>query len=385
MDADLDDLVRLTVAAIADAKNDGDVYDALLASGVEAELADRLTTVVPIAFGRSFLERRGAKLEPYYVVHRRGVPDEERPLVGEPVYERALHLARNESFEAYARCVEWSAEVGVALSLPKTEPATQRFEGASFSPPVQAKHGDPRTLWERLRGAVPKTPEVAIPSDFYGATELLRLTLVEHGLKVEAKRDGFQVGDVHWSAFVYPHQVSAKHANLQLDVRVRSPRLGERRIVESTGGFEATARDAVKDAFHKFLRGSLHPLLHVFHPGACADEDDDDRKEMGHGSFRAAMGNATFTFYERRQDLDFGPLIDEMEDALFAEPLQKEIHWVRLWAFRAPQLTVNEALLDNEPCPRLEAALAKWPLEPEPKGASVRLFLVMVPSGDRDA
>ena len=59
MDADLDDLVRLTVAAIADAKNDGDVYDALLASGVEAELADRLTTVVPIAFGRSFLERRG--------------------------------------------------------------------------------------------------------------------------------------------------------------------------------------------------------------------------------------------------------------------------------------------------------------------------------------
>jgi hypothetical protein len=156
MDADVDDLVRLTVAAIADAKDDGDVYDALLASGVAAELADRLTTVVPIAFGRSFLERCGAKLEPYYVVYRRGVPDEERPLVGEPIYERALHLARNESFEAYTRCVEWSGEVGAALSLPKKEPSTKRFEGARFSPPVQAKHGDPRTLWERLAGRCPR-------------------------------------------------------------------------------------------------------------------------------------------------------------------------------------------------------------------------------------
>lgn len=380
MDADLDDLVRLTVAAIADAQDDGDVYDALVASGVEAELADRLTTVVPIAFGRSFLERGGAKLEPYYVVYRRGVPDEERPLVGEPIYERALDLARYESFEAYTRCVEWSGEVGAALALPKKEPPSRRFEGAQFSPPVQPKHGDPRTFWERVRGAAPKTPEVVIPSDLYGAHALLRMALVEHGLNVEARDDGFQVGDVHWSAFVYPHQVSASRANLQLDVRVRSPRLGARRIVESTGGFESTAKEAVKHAFHAFLRGSLHPLLHVFHPHACTHEQDWQSMGEGDSSFRVAMGNATLSFHERRQDLDYGPLIDALEAALFAEPLSSEIHWVRLWAFRAPQLIVNEALLDNEPCPRLEAALSTWPLEAEPKGASVRLFFVLVPS-----
>lgn len=380
-EADVDDLVRLTVAAIAQAKDDGDVYDALVASGVEPELADRLTTVIPIAFGRSFLERGGAVLEPHYLVTRRGAPDEQRPLVGEPIFERALHLARTESFAHHARCVEWSSEVKVAMQLPMQQPATRRFEGARFSAPVQARDDDPRTLWGRLRGAVPKTPDPAIPSDLYGATELLRLTLVEHGLSVQARNEGWQAGDVHWSAFVYPHQVSAKRANLQLDVRVRSPRLGERRIMESTGGYEASARAAVKDAFHKFLRGSLHPLLHVFHPGVCQHDDEWQQMGVGERSFRVAMGNALFSFHERQQELDFGPLIDEVEEALFSEPPSREIHWVRLFAFRAPKLTVNEALLDDEPCPRLEVALSSWPLEPEPKGASVRLFFVLVPDG----
>ncbi|MEX1363037.1 MAG: hypothetical protein AB1Z98_07920 [Nannocystaceae bacterium] len=42
--------------------------------GLSEETAARLTTLVPLAFGRGWLDKRGAQLAPHNVVYCKGLP-----------------------------------------------------------------------------------------------------------------------------------------------------------------------------------------------------------------------------------------------------------------------------------------------------------------------
>jgi hypothetical protein len=65
-----------------------------------------------------------------------------------------------------------------------------------------------------------------------------------------------------------------------------------------------------------------------------------------------------------------GPLLDQLLQALRAEPLSRKVHWLRLFiAYNHGQLQANEVLLDSE-APVSEERVA------------VRIFGLLVPDND---
>lgn len=376
MEEDIDDVVRLTIAAIATAESDVDVHDALRAQGLSDEVAARATTLVPLAFGRQWLEERGARLPTDYVVHRPGLRDEVRPLENEVIYRRARALSASEHFAAAERCVAWSAEANAALGM---SPPPRDLSRVTFSPLVQVRGDDPRPLLRRVLREAPVSKELDVPSDPLSVRSSIERMLGAHGVEMIGRTPGAP----RWTARIYPHALSAKSARLQLDVRVRSARLGERVLIESCGASAPTAPLATRQALDSFMRSSLHPLLSALHDHEDAEHQvERERWTSGAERFEAHIGRALWKYWGEREDVDLSPLLDEVRDVLLEQPLGREIHWLRLYAFRGPAFTCNEALLDNERCERLEAALANWPLTAQRGPIQVRLFLVLVPADD---
>lgn len=338
--------VGIAVALAHPQASDRDLVEALLATGVEPGLAERLALWLPLAFGRVLLD---------------GVTIPASPLDEDPVFVAASRRARRANRAEVERLGLRSAEV-LAVNAALCDGA--QLNDLVLSPPA---HGP----LPPLDGGVP-SPESA----FAGFVEA-------HGHAVVREEDGYRAGDLRFGARVFP-RVSGAGARAQVDFWVAHPALAAPVLLESYAGAGQSWRDALGQAVRKFERGSVHVLLDALvRRGDCADQVTWERWENPTGPFDACMGGI-LTLYGEDRPWAPGPLIDALMGAAATQPWARQVHALRVYVARAPASQgIDEVLLDNEPW---EEGLAVVRAHPFPEGTQLwgwRWFVMFVPTEAR--
>jgi hypothetical protein len=149
--------------------------------------------------------------------------------------------------------------------------------------------------------------------------------------------------------------------------------LDEDRQIELS--YAGTGDDPCRDALDRFARSDLPVLL-----AACWYATDDRKLdlaqwEIGLRQWDAFIGHVTV----EGADIDAPPgAVPALADALKNEPLAPHLHWIRLFLRReADGSLASEVLLDNEPWPAGDRALASlaWPAHAQAYG--IRALIVL--------
>jgi hypothetical protein len=312
----------------------------LVAGGFPRGLASRAVVFLPLAFGRRLL-RGLIKLPETFVAD-----GHERPLASEPLFVRAERLAAEAGRESIQRIGLHSAEIRVVNQLN----ADVKLEDAVLAPPHVWFHG---------------------PTD--GATStasMLAAFLAGHGSSLACE------------ARVFPYELRPTVAFAQIDIVVSAPALEGRQVVDSFGCYESTIAEAQKSVIHRFVEGSLHPLL------ATLEEERHGGDQVDWetwGDFRVCMGRLLLQWSDEvdADRIDFAAYLDELKARLLSANLSRQVHWYRTFVFVGKDgVTGHDALLDNDLWPPGVDAVTGWPW-PRPRGEqpyALRHFLVLVPN-----
>jgi hypothetical protein len=175
---------------------------------------------------------------------------------------------------------------------------------------------------------------------------------------------------------------------LQLDIRLRSPRLlGRRTLVESFSEAGSSLEDAIQKTFYSFSLASLHVILSAFVERKLgAGETDWEQWSSARRAWDICLGPLTPKTMglpapgkPLLEDLDFETFLKALRDA-FLKEASPRLHWLRV--FRGSlhgKCMAREVLLDNSPWKTGEAILdgSLWPAEPD--FYSIRHFMVALP------
>lgn len=332
----------------AEPPSDDEVWARLTGSGVEPWLAERLLAFLPMAYARRMLSDVSF---PDALV----MPSGRLSLSAEPVFAAALSRAERADRGEFERIALRSSEVNAVnnalnagsklsdLMLAETRLAIDLH-------PVQP--GD---------GGVPSPRAV-----FLGL-------LQGHGVVLG--------GETRADAKLFVHPSRPGSVMVQVDFAVSHPALAAPWLVESLAGYGTTWRDAISTAVHKFESGSLHPIIEgLLRPGAAPDQVQRERYAHPSGAFDLVLGPQINLFADRPVP-PAGRLLDQLLEALQAEPLNRKVHGLRIFtAYRDGRLQTNEVLLNGEPWPRGEAVVATASA-PLPGGSvAIRLFALFVPT-----
>lgn len=164
-------------------------------------------------------------------------------------------------------------------------------------------------------------------------TSALREVLEAHWLSPKPQAQELAVGKMTITAWVF-RRPSATLTNLfELDVRVRSHLIADRILIESFAGWGQSEPEALKQAWEKFCRSSLHVLLEVF-IDQRRGEDQVAWETWGNGSFRwrVAVGPLFVSAFgdQPLPNLACGDLLDKLRDHLLPT-LGGEYHWLRFY------------------------------------------------------
>lgn len=356
------DLARLAVAAFLGHEDEASVGEALEAAGVTPETTDELIAFVPLAVGRLALARMGVAAPATYVVQ-----DGDRhphPLAAEPVYRAAQIAARELDGETFERLAPWSAELRVVNDLRARGATDPRLVEPALYLPRRVDDREPPT-WTRE------------PTDFYGLGQLLAETCRAHGVAAhtDCTRAITERGET-WEGRVFPKVLRPGRALVQVDFAVRSERWPHRELLECFGGFGPDLRSAIGDALQKMLRGTLHVVLDALGGAGCCS---DQAQQETWGAWRS-VGGPALLLGPQAPGVDLGALGALVRDRVVAADLRREPHWIRVFcAQQGGQRSCSEGLLDNEPWPELQAALAGWPMPPSAEYYAVRWFVIVLP------
>jgi len=211
-------------------------------------------------------------------------------------------------------------------------------------------------------------------------TNTLREILEAHSVRVEPEDQALAAGRMTISAAIFRKPSTNISSLLQLDVNVRSPLIGARKLIESFAGWGSTEQDAINQAWDKFMRSSLHVLLEVFGGDGKGEDQIDWEDWKDHGlRWRACLGPLfTISFQDQcLPNLACGDLLDRLRDSLLPK-LTNEYHWLRFYYMKQGESSVgSECLLDNESWNEGQNIVSQWSW---PNGSySVRHFLLLVP------
>ena len=184
----------------------------------------------------------------------------------------------------------------------------------------------------------------------FDPTAALEEALKEHGIRTALAGNDVLVSD---SGMVISAAIVGtwKHAQahlIQLDVRVRSPWLGHRLLIESFAGGGADEDTAAQQAFDKFLQASMHVLLAALVDRRYgADQVEWEEWVLDGRRWQVCVGPLLLQGAPP-DGLAFGTLLDAMKESLPAA-LDSGAHWLRVYFRKDGQpMAVSEALLDNE-------------------------------------
>jgi Family of unknown function (DUF6348) len=210
----------------------------------------------------------------------------------------------------------------------------------------------------------------------------LKLTLEAHGIPCELHDNRLHATatSLVLEPRVFDGPPTKTSVMVQFDVIAYANIIGSRYINESFAGIGATREEAEKNAFSKFLLGTLHVLL-----TALIDHDC-----KGNPAEHLAWGNG-----EKAWSVCDGPLLTvgpwsdndtyksfyaELEN-LFLRTISRDTHWLRVFvsSFDDQQAPI-EVLLDNEPWPEATELAKEFNWKLSKQYCSVRHFFVAIPS-----
>src|SRR5262249_62067439 len=95
-------------------------------------------------------------------------------------------------------------------------------------------------------------------------TSTLRQVLEHHSVHTKPDGPALVAGNMTTSAWVFRLPSESNHSFLRLDINVNSPLIAGRTLIESFAGWGSDEEQAIKQAWSKFCRASLHAILEVF-------------------------------------------------------------------------------------------------------------------------
>lgn len=180
----------------------------------------------------------------------------------------------------------------------------------------------------------------------------------EHGVELEPDEE-WLITDGDFPAVRAVWREGAAGVPGRLDVEVV---LDEERGIEESFAGRGAGEAACRDALDAFERSTLHVLL-----AACWYATDDRRLrletwENGLRSWDAFIGPWHLRGDAPSATLPAAEAVAAVAAALAREPLAPRLHWLRLFCRRGADGAVDvEALLDNQPWPAGDQALAAQP------------------------
>ncbi len=218
------------------------------------------------------------------------------------------------------------------------------------------------------------------------ANDLLMAILANHQVPVQDHVDHVEIPgtDVHLQSKVF-RNAQAPNGAIHLDVVVQSPQyLGNRSLVEAFAGVGNILDEAVRNAFDKFCRASLHVIMAVFINRSLGEEQVDwEHWAYSNHRWDVCLGPLLLQEAQPRESNEgswnYNDLLDAFRDA-FLKGATYQTHWIR--CFRGcldGKCIGREVLLDNDPWPIGEAILDRWPFPNRQGYYSMRQFLIALP------
>ncbi len=346
----LDAAVEVGIAAFCAGEkppHDSEVEDRLTGAGVEPWLAERLMYFLPMAYVRRLMPEAAI---PDTVI----TPGARVRLPAEPVFTAALRRAQRAGRGELKRIALHSAEAnGINQLLNR---------GSQLKNIVLVETALVTDLEPPRRG------DGGVPSPLAAFDAALR----DHGVRLgrKTKIDASLIVELSPSGVV----------GTQVDFAVSHPALAVPWLKQSFSGHGATYREAVGQAVHKFELGALHTFIEgLLSPGSAADQVERERYEHPGGAFE--LVSSTQLVLPTGQPVpEAGPPVDQLLEALRAEPLTPEVHGLGVYLrYQDGRPRIAEVLLDNQPWPAGEAVAAAAPA-PLPDGeVTMRAFGLLVP------
>jgi hypothetical protein len=201
-----------------------------------------------------------------------------------------------------------------------------------------------------------------------------------HGISVVRTEQGILIpeSDLVLSAAIIRIQNHPTTTVVQLDVRAKSPRLGDRLLIESFAGWASDESDAASHAFGKFLMSSMHVFLAtLIDPKFGADQVEWEAWSFKEQTWQVCLGPVIIQG-SPSSTLTCGELLDRLKANLLPH-FSAEPHWLRyFFQHDGREVTTAEVLLDNMDWPEGRRILEtlSWP-----EGRySAREFLLMMPT-----
>lgn len=363
---DYRDLIRLAIAAFAGQLDapDEQLVGLLTASGVSPTLAARLVVFVPFALGRVVVLSAGAKAMPKYGY---GALGDHADLEAEPVFVVATEMAQKEiPAEAVRAIAQRSPEFQAFTDqVSKGNKAEEIQFSAALLPLVAPPTDEPVTVPHRERARA-------------------AMAAVFTAMKVPATLAGveFDLGEGAFiEARIFPRRITPQVVELQLDVRLRGPILGDRPLVESFAGAGPNLMNAIDGAIAKFASASLPLLLGavLVREGPWDQQIEWQTWESPHGNWHACLGPLLQQNASQSKPMNVGPFIEKLKERWLAQAQPNKLHWVRFYYAHRGGPVGGEVLVDNQPWPDMLAELMKWPWPAAADFYALRLFFVLLP------
>jgi hypothetical protein len=211
---------------------------------------------------------------------------------------------------------------------------------------------------------------------------LVEGALVAHGIRCTRKAGVVRLAD-HGLVFETtekPVPRSAGTSLIQVDVEVKSPKLGRRAIHEAIAGIGPSREGALQNALQKFLLGSFHVFLTALADHECRDNpalwlDRPGKKgpwRLCDAPLLVQGGDPMKTNYSG---------FAEALKALFSEEAKAGVHWVSVFVSAIDGKSAGlDVRLDNEPWPKAQKLAKKWDW-PYPEGYyALRHFFIALPA-----
>lgn len=167
---------------------------------------------------------------------------------------------------------------------------------------------------------------------------------------------------------------------VQLDIHVLLP---NQEFIESFVGQAQTIEEALAEAFTQFEINILHTLIMSFWDNAKKVENGvgTDIWEINGYRWQAVISNYSYTGTESFDNIieDSDMLYDEVEKAIKAQPLDKDIYAIRtVYTNIGDGESLTEALINNEEFLELETAVSNLPWKNLDSYYSVRNFVIVM-------
>jgi hypothetical protein len=190
----------------------------------------------------------------------------------------------------------------------------------------------------------------------------LQEVLTAHGMNTTRTDQGISIpaSDLIVSASVVRVQNHTKAMLAQLDVRATSPRLAGKLLIESFAGWGPDEPEAAKQAFHKFLRSSMHVLLAALVDAKHgADQVEWDSWTFDHKAWRVCMGPLLIQG-STPVTIEYSKLQEQLKGELLPR-LSVGCHWLRVFFMKNGRERVgSEVLLDNLDWPDGQKIVDAW-------------------------